>query len=255
MPQTKNKLSVWFMSVLAVLAVASFLSCKNNDSEKEVASSSPAASTSVGTNTTPDDHLSHREVIVNCDETIVYTASEKTLQKSHGYWLVYIPPTPADGMHIGLYDWIDYGANGPDGPKGFKGFYDTTWQLSCVSGKAGSSALACPLSDPIVPTIREIVPKLVTAKTADQSTDPPGCAKYTDDPSTYMCNTVDKEADVDKLYCAGTWQLWHNGALIEEYTDAPRKRPGKDSHFEKMVIKSVDSPNATTYRVVTGLRL
>jgi hypothetical protein len=165
-------------------------------------------------------------------------------------YLVYLPPSYPDPLHGAFYDWTDYGNNGPGG---WSGYFDTDWQMRCVSDSSQQSPIICPMEDTVT-YLRELMPKIVLPETADQTTDPPGCTIYTDDAALYWCNAVDVEADKDKLYCAGTWRLYNDGVLLDEYVDAPGQDPAPSSFFRK-IYKDPGVPDAsfTTYRVHMGV--
>jgi hypothetical protein len=185
---------------------------------------------------------------LECDPDEVYETN-LSAAPANGLWLFYQAPVYNMTLHAGLYDWTDYGANGPGG---WNGWIDTEWQLRCVT-QAGAVAMYCPMEDaPLYQ--REYMPKLNTSATADQSTTPPGCEIYHDHESLYLCNSVTNEADVGQLYCPGIWQIHQDGVVQDEYVDAPGAMPEASSLFKK-IVRAPGDPSAafTTYRVHIGV--
>ncbi len=241
MTQSKIKLSYLFMLTLAFVA-AFCLSCKNNDATKEVASASPETTTSHASSAPGDKILNCGDVAecmesmytswISCVPENVFVADSANVP-TKGIYLVYTPPTTNNTNHVSLYGWTDFGNNGK---AGWQGFHDTEWQLLCIAEKTNQNAISCPL--PKGTYMQEIQPMLAPPETVKD------CSVYRDAPEAYLCKA---SSDPDQAYCEGTWQIWHDGAMVSEYQDAAKKNPPKDSHFRKLTKKVSDSETYTAH--------
>ena len=180
---------------------------------------------------------------VACEQDEVYK-TDLLQVPNNGLYLVYMSPAYPQPLHNALYDWTDYGNNGHGG---WGGWEDTAWQMRCVTGSTQQTPIICPM-DKNAFYLREIMPKLVLPESVDN------CSVYHEGQSLYWCNSVLDKADTDKLFCSGTWRIYQDGSLLDEYVDAPGEKPEPSSLFKK-IVKAPGDPDSsyTTYRVHMGI--
>jgi hypothetical protein len=211
-----TKKTILAASTLTILLLAVFLLAKQSvphAAPKEVKDVAVVAGSS-----SPSSTQSERvePLQVSCDQTEVFVSGSDV--SSQGLYLVYAPPEQHQDKHIALYSWTDYGDNGPGG---WQGYSDTAWQLRAISASPNQQYVAYPLETEA--TYRtEFFAKLASSEVAKD------CSVYEDDAEDAFCKDG---------YCVGTWRLFQDGILIEEYPSSSIENAEK-SHFKKITTKS-----------------